>query len=124
MRDRRSLLNFAALIIVATGTTVFVLSEARKAVEEINRLSQMPVYLAPRQLAGPETEPSSPADVSTWKTYRNKIVYTVDQSVDTEPLKKDCAARGGRFNACGNICPPDAEVCAEVCAFTCEFKNK
>ena len=124
MRDPRSLLNFAVLIIVATGTAVFVLSEARKAVEEINRLSQMPVYLAPRQLAGPETEPPSQADVSSWKTYRNKIVYTADQSADIEPLKKDCAARGGRFNTCGNICPPDAKVCAKVCAFTCEFKNR
>ncbi len=50
MRDKRSLLNFAILIIVATATTIFVLGEARKAVAEINALSNMPVYLGVRRL--------------------------------------------------------------------------
>jgi len=53
--------------------------------------------------------------------FPGKIVYTTDSTADPTPFQKDCAERGGVFNACGSICPPDAEMCATVCAYTCEF---
>ncbi len=53
--------------------------------------------------------------------FDSKIVYTLDASVDTQPLKDHCAAEGGTFNECGTPCAPDAEVCASVCAYTCEL---
>ncbi|MCK5095835.1 MAG: hypothetical protein KAR24_00615 [Candidatus Pacebacteria bacterium] len=52
--------------------------------------------------------------------FGTKIVYGTSQSVDTAPLIKDCEARGGVFNTCGNPCGPEAEMCITVCAFTCE----
>lgn len=55
--------------------------------------------------------------------FADKVVYTADQSVDVEPLKQDCARRGGTFNNCGSPCTTDAEVCVEVCAFTCELSS-
>ncbi|MBI2023556.1 hypothetical protein HYT01_03280 [Candidatus Giovannonibacteria bacterium] len=55
--------------------------------------------------------------------FAEKIVYTTDASADTTPLKADCASRKGVFNECGNICAPDAEICASVCAFTCDLKK-
>lgn len=45
MRDRRSLLNFAILIIVAAATTVFLLNQAQKAIAEIEALQNSPAYL-------------------------------------------------------------------------------
>lgn len=71
MRDRRSLLNFAVLIIVAIATTVFVLKEAKKAVVEIENLSRSPVYLARRELLA-DPAGTGVLDTSTWKTYRNE----------------------------------------------------
>lgn len=52
MRDRRSLLNFAVLIIVAVGTTVFLLHKANEAIIEIERLNAAPVYLGPHSGGG------------------------------------------------------------------------
>ena len=49
-RTRRSLLNFGVLIVFALATTVFVLSEAKKAMEEIDRLSRAPIYLGREDL--------------------------------------------------------------------------
>lgn len=45
LRDKRSLLNFAVLIVVAAATAVFLLQKANEAIEEINHLSISPVYL-------------------------------------------------------------------------------
>lgn len=50
LRTRRSLLNFGVLIIFAVATTVFVLREAGKAIEEIDRLSRTPIYLGVKDL--------------------------------------------------------------------------
>lgn len=49
-----------------------------------------------------------------------KIVYTTDTTLAAEPFIRDCAIREGKFNQCGTICAPGAEVCATVCAYTCE----
>ena len=54
--------------------------------------------------------------------FEDKIVYTTDGSVDTEPLIQHCAAKGGTFNECGSVCESDAEICIQVCAFTCELQ--
>lgn len=72
MRDQRSLLNFAVLIIVATGTAVFVLGEAKKAVAEIDVLGNTPVYLGARTFAREGSQIETEVDTSTWKTYRNE----------------------------------------------------
>lgn len=114
--DIRSSLNFIVFAIVVIATSFFLLLKIDTAIREIDKIGNSPLY---RGLREEET-----GDTSMWKTYREKIVYTADQSVDTAPFKKDCAARGGRFNECGSACPPDAMVCAEVCAFTCELKNE
>ena len=50
MRDQRSLLNFAVLIIVAVGTAVFVLNKAHEAIAEINTLNNTPAFLGHREL--------------------------------------------------------------------------
>ncbi len=52
-----------------------------------------------------------------------KIVYTIDLSVDEERLRLDCSERGGKFNECGSPCGPDEDVCMAVCAYTCEFND-
>ncbi len=49
--------------------------------------------------------------------YDNKIVY--NNQADLEKIKNDCAARGGDFNNCGSVCPPEADICAEVCGKVC-----
>lgn len=49
MRDKRLLLNFGILIIAAVAATIFILSKAKKAVAEINALSNVPVYFGLRQ---------------------------------------------------------------------------
>jgi len=53
--------------------------------------------------------------------FPGKVVYTTDISVDPTLFQNDCDQRGGVFDSCGTICPPEAEVCATVCAYTCEF---
>lgn len=45
IRDRRSLLNFGVLIIVAMATTIFVLNKANEAIAEIDGLNDSAVYL-------------------------------------------------------------------------------
>ena len=64
MRDKRSLLHFAVLIIVAGGITVFVLGEARKAIAEIDALSEYPAWHARGEIA-------AGIDTGSWNTYRN-----------------------------------------------------
>lgn len=49
-----------------------------------------------------------------------KVVYTTDTSLATEPFIKDCNLRKGKFNSCGTVCAPSADVCTQVCAYTCE----
>ena len=53
---------------------------------------------------------------------QNKIVYTLDQSVDKKSLQADCARRGGEFNTCDSVCSKKGEMVITVCAVTCEFK--
>ncbi|RJQ31018.1 hypothetical protein C4572_03040 [Candidatus Parcubacteria bacterium] len=53
--------------------------------------------------------------------YDTKIVYTTDLRFAPGAFQRDCEARGGRFNECGNVCAPGAEICSTVCAYTCEF---
>jgi len=53
--------------------------------------------------------------------FPGKVVYTTDISVDPTLFQNDCDQRGGVFDSCGTICPPEAEGCATVCAYTCEF---
>ena len=45
MRDKRSILNFGFLLIVAVLTTVFVLRKTDQAVAEINALASSPAFL-------------------------------------------------------------------------------
>lgn len=40
MREKRSLLNFAMLIIVAVGTTMFLLQRASEAIAEIEHMQE------------------------------------------------------------------------------------
>ncbi len=40
MREKRSLLNFVVLIIVAVGTTVFLVQKANEAIAEIEHLQE------------------------------------------------------------------------------------
>lgn len=68
MREQRSLLNFAILIVVAAATTVFVLNSARKAVAQIDALNDTPIYIARRQAIIDDKK----VDTSNWKTYRNE----------------------------------------------------
>ena len=51
----------------------------------------------------------------------NKIVYTLDSSLDIKPYQDDCQKRGGRFNTCGTVCSEKGEAVITVCALTCEF---
>lgn len=82
MLERRSLLNFAILIVVAAATTVFVLNSARKAVAQIDALNDTPIYIARRQAITDDKR----ADTSDWKTYRNEkygfeVKYPIDWKV-------------------------------------------
>ncbi|MEX0672927.1 MAG: hypothetical protein WDZ82_01750 [Candidatus Paceibacterota bacterium] len=52
--------------------------------------------------------------------FSDKVVYTIDLGVDTQPLIEDCSERGGEFSECGSVCEPEAEMCASVCAYTCD----
>ena len=55
MRDQRSLLNFAVLIIVATATTLFILEKAEGAIAEIRELQSTPVYLGKKVIEEPQS---------------------------------------------------------------------
>lgn len=68
MREQRSLLNFAILIVVSSATAVFILNNARKAIAEIDVLNSRPV-IAQRQFIADDDKK---IDTSNWKTYRNE----------------------------------------------------
>ena len=53
MRERRSLVNFALLIVVAVGTTIFLLQKAREAIAEIERLQDTSAFVARQAELGP-----------------------------------------------------------------------
>lgn len=44
IREQRTLLNFAVLIVVAVSTTIFLLEKAKQAVAEINSLTETMIY--------------------------------------------------------------------------------
>ena len=46
------------------------------------------------------------------------------READLDKIKKDCAARDGVFNDCGDPCAPEVDFCIEVCAYVCEFENE
>ena len=60
--------------------------------------------------------------IPTMSRCQNKIVYTLDQAIDKNPLQIDCARQGGRFNTCGSVCSKNGQMIITVCAVTCEFK--
>lgn len=70
-----------------------------------------------------KSDQNPPPQVPVIETYENKVIYTTDMDSNIEDLKADCAIRGGQFNECGSVCPPDAEVCPTVCALVCEIPN-
>lgn len=49
MREKRSLFNFAVLILVAVGTTMFLLQRANEAIAEIEHM-QAGITVAQKQL--------------------------------------------------------------------------
>ena len=53
MRERRSLVNFVVLIVVAVGITIFLLQKAREAIAEIEHLQDMSVFVARQAELGP-----------------------------------------------------------------------
>lgn len=63
MRNRRSLLNFAILIVVAAATGGFLLNKAGEAAGEIDALNIYPAFSSRQETA---------IGTSTWKTYRNE----------------------------------------------------
>ena len=63
MNDRRSLLNFAILIVMAAATAGFVANKASEAVAEIDALNIYPPFSGRQKTA---------VDTSDWKTYRNE----------------------------------------------------
>lgn len=52
MREKRSLLDFAVLIIVAVGTTMFLLQRASEAIIEIEHMQDTSVFVARRAELG------------------------------------------------------------------------
>lgn len=44
MRERRSLLNFGVLVVVAIGTAIFLLRKSAEAIDEIERLQDTAVF--------------------------------------------------------------------------------
>jgi hypothetical protein len=69
----------------------------------------------------PETGDGDATDdaVTIEEDFVSKLVYTTQTDQNDKKYRAHCAARGGTFEPCGNICAPDAEACADVCAFTC-----
>ncbi len=37
--------------------------------------------------------------------------------------EQTCTASGGKWDACGSLCPPEQELCAEVCVEMCGCKT-
>ena len=76
MRDKRSLLNFGVLLIVAVGTASFVLNKGLNAIAEVDRMSNTPLYRAERDLLAEgktaDTTTSSTSLTAGWKIYRNQ----------------------------------------------------
>jgi len=60
--------------------------------------------------------------IPTMSRCQNKIIYTLDQSVNKAPLQADCARRKGIFKTCGSVCSKKGEMAITICAVTCEFK--
>lgn len=67
-------------------------------------------------LAGPQVG----TDIMLMATFKTKLVYGTDQSLDQGALIAHCSKQGGTYNTCGTVCEPGAEFCVAVCAFTCE----
>lgn len=59
-------------------------------------------------------------EVEIQEDFATKIVYTSDVDQDKTMYQQHCEDLGGNFKNCGNLCAPDADMCAAVCAFTCE----
>lgn len=70
MRDWRSLLNFAILIVVAAATAGFVVNKASEAIAEIDALNTYPAFSV-RQKAALDTSAGSTALTAGWKIYRD-----------------------------------------------------
>jgi len=71
MRNQRSLLNFAILVVVAAATGGFVVNKASQAVAEIDALGISPAFSG-REEAAIDTSTGSTAFTANWKTYRNE----------------------------------------------------
>lgn len=102
-RKNKILLSFLVIIITATiiGALYYVFTSSVKAPMENKQDA-----------------------ISMEKRYKGKIVYTSSlEEADKERLKRDCRERGGDFNECGDVCAPQAQMCAQVCAYTCVFSQ-
>ena len=84
MRDKRSMLNFVVLIVVAIGATIFVLKKADQAVAEATAIANAPIYIAEREIHREgTTSGSSTSDAAGFTTYRNEkyrfqVTYPAD----------------------------------------------
>lgn len=72
MREKRSLLNFAILFVVAAAVTIFVLRKAGQAVAEIEALNELPAYRAEHESTGPPESSAETTGTSLWRAYRNE----------------------------------------------------
>lgn len=64
-----------------------------------------------------------PRGISIQREDRNRIVYEMMDGSNEEMYARHCLNRGGKFNPCGSLCAPGAEVCAAVCAPVCELSK-
>jgi len=76
----------------------------------------LPTFILPT-LSHQPTSSAQPTSVVIGKDFGTRLTYGDGTQEDQQ---RDCAQRGGTFNACGSACESEQEICILVCVPSCE----